>query len=52
MKIWLKHGDKRVTKKKTTVKKATLQPYYDESFTFEVAIDDMKVSLHYMIYFD
>ncbi|XP_063077291.1 synaptotagmin Vb [Engraulis encrasicolus] len=36
VKIVLQHQGKRLKKKKTTVKKNTLNPYFNESFSFEI----------------
>lgn len=30
------NGKKRIAKKKTTVQKSTLSPYFNEAFTFEL----------------
>lgn len=43
MKIHLLQNGKRLKKKKTTVKKNTLNPYYNESFSFEIPQDQMPV---------
>jgi len=45
VKISLMLNGKRVKKKKTTIKKCTLNPYYNESFTFEVPFEQIQVSL-------
>ena len=44
MKIHLLLNGKRLKKKKTTVKKHTLNPYYNESFSFEVTLEQVQVS--------
>ena len=43
MKINLLQNGKRLKKKKTTVKKNTLNPYYNESFSFEIPLAQMQV---------
>lgn len=43
VKISLMLNGKRVKKKKTTIKKCTLNPYYNESFTFEVPFEQIQV---------
>ncbi|KAL0197761.1 hypothetical protein M9458_006301, partial [Cirrhinus mrigala] len=36
VKVVLQHNGKRIKKKKTTVKQNTLNPYFNESFSFEI----------------
>uniref|UniRef100_A0A8C1XFX5 Synaptotagmin Vb n=1 Tax=Cyprinus carpio TaxID=7962 RepID=A0A8C1XFX5_CYPCA len=42
VKIVLQHNGKRLKKKKTTVKKNTLNPYFNESFSFEVPFEQIQ----------
>ncbi|ESN96320.1 synaptotagmin 1d [Helobdella robusta] len=42
VKVTLYIGGKKVKKKKSTVKKRTLNPYFNESFTFEVTFDQIQ----------
>jgi hypothetical protein len=43
VKIALIQNGKRVKKKKTSIKKVTLNPYFNESFSFEVAFELIQV---------
>ncbi|XP_040032172.2 synaptotagmin Vb [Gasterosteus aculeatus] len=42
VKIILQQNGKRIKKKKTTVKKNTLNPYFNESFSFEVPFEQIQ----------
>ncbi|XP_072514824.1 synaptotagmin Vb isoform X2 [Salminus brasiliensis] len=51
VKIVLQHNGKRLKKKKTTVKKNTLNPYFNESFSFEIPFEQIqKVQLLITVY--
>lgn len=43
VKIYLMLQKKRLEKKKTTIKMKTLNPYYNESFSFDVSPEKMQV---------
>lgn len=42
VKVWLQFGDKRIEKKKTPVFKCTLNPVFNESFTFNVPWEKIR----------
>ncbi len=44
MKVQLILDKKKWKKKKTPVKKQTLNPYFNESFTFEVSFEQIQAS--------
>jgi len=50
VKISLMSNGKRIKKKKTSVKKCTLNPYFNESFQFEVPFEQInKVSIRILV---
>ena len=42
MKVYLVHAGKRIDKKKTQIKRRTLNPVWNEVFTFDVPIDKIR----------
>ncbi|KAH7730809.1 CRE-SNT-3 protein [Aphelenchoides avenae] len=50
VKIYLMQQNKRLEKKKTTIKMKTLNPYYNESFSYDVTPEKMqRVYLHVIV---
>lgn len=47
VKMALTQNGKRIRKKKTTIKKCTLNPYYNESFTFDLPFEYIQVKKKY-----
>lgn len=42
MKVWLQFGDKRIEKRKTPIFKCTLNPHFNDSFSFNVPWEKIR----------
>lgn len=42
MKVWLQFGDKRIEKRKTPIFKCTLNPVFNEAFSFNVPWEKIR----------
>lgn len=49
VKVVLQHNGKRIKKKKTSVKQNTLNPYFNESFSFEIPFSQIQVCMHHSL---
>jgi synaptotagmin-7 len=42
VKVWLQFGDKRIEKRKTPIFKCTLNPHFNDSFSFNVPWEKIR----------
>lgn len=52
VKMWLMHGNTRVEKRKTTIKRRTLNPTFDETFIFDISWEKIRESQIHVIVMD